>query len=466
MTTAGTVRGAAVTWEELVVSALLGTGRRAPPPPVGPLAALAGRDPESTLLRLAAVLAVTRDAGRRAARDPRPLPQPCPPDVVARVREEAVTRLGELLAGAHPVLLGEWLALASAAGYRAPEELLPALLDLGRADVLPVLGERGRWLASRNPRWSWVRALEEPEAAWPAADPATRRRIIAHLRASDPARARVLLATAWRQLTAQERAGLVPLLSNGLSLPDEPLLERARRDRRIGVRAGAAELLSCLPASQFAAGAAAAAARFLQVDAGGLHVSLPTGPRDIEPVPARKPPRGRGRGAWLLGQVLAHSPLRAWEAPGMTPRQLVRLALASEHAGTLVPAWATASARQRDRAWAGALLDAGAGGSGLLSVLAPGDAAGRALVRLARDGLTADTLVLLEAIEGDWPDAVGRAVLAAVRHAAAPRSALAAIAAHLDPSLAGEAAATLPPFRFAPLIDVLAARRDMRKELT
>jgi uncharacterized protein DUF5691 len=310
-----------------------------------------------------------------------------------------------------------------------------------------------------------VNALEEPEAAWPAADPGARRRIFTHLRASDPARARALLDAAWRQLPAQERAGLVPLLSHGLSLSDVPLLERARRDRRIDVRAGAAELLSCLPASQFAAEAAAAAARFLQVDADGLRVSLPAGPRDIEPVPARKPPRGRGRGAWLLGQVLAHSPLRAWEATGMTPRRLVRLALASEHAGTLIPGWATASVRQRDRAWAGALLDAGAGGPRLLSVLAPGEAGRRALARLAEDGLTADTLALLEAIEGGWPDAVGRAVLAALRHAAAPRSALVAIAARLDPGLAREAA-TLPAFGFAPLIDVLAARRDMRKELT
>ena len=232
------------------------------------------------------------------------------------------------------------------------------------------------------------------------------------------------------------------------------------------VRASAAELLSCLPESQFAAEAAAAAARFVQVDAGGLLVSEPAGPHDIAPVPACKPPRGRGRGAWLLGQVLAHSPLRVWTATGMTQRRLVRLAIASEHAGTLIPAWATASVRQRDRAWAGALLDAGVDSPGLLSVLPPGQAARRVLVRLASDGLTAGTLVLLEAIEGGWPDAVGRAVLAALRHAGLPRAAQVTITARLDPRLAGEAAATLPAFGFAPLIDVLAARRDMRKELT
>ncbi len=208
-----------------------------------------------------------------------------------------------------------------------------------------------------------------------------------------------------------------------------------------------------------------AAARFVQANADSLSVSLPAGPDDIAPVPARKPPRGRGRGAWLLRLVVAHSPLRVWTGGGLAPRLLVRLAQESGHAGTLIPAWTTAAVRQRNAAWAGALLAAGADTPALLSVLPPGEAARRVLERLAGEGLTAGTFALLEALGGDWPDAVSRAVLAALPSAGLARAAQVTIAARLGPGLADQTAATLPAFRFATLIDLLAARRDMRKEL-
>lgn len=454
------------TWEELVASALLGTGRRPPPPPNGPLAVVAGQDPESTLLSLAAALAVTRDAGRRPERDGEPPPEPAPPDGAPRVSEQAATDLGLLLAGEHVAVLGEWLALASATGRRAPEELLPALLDLGRVDALPVLGERGRWLAARNPRWSWVRALVDPEPAWPTADRATHRRILAHLRATNPDQGRSLLAATWRDLAPDERAGLLPLLADNLSTPDVPFLEKARRDRRIDVRVPAAQLLSCLPASPFSTEVAVVAARFVRVGARRLHVSLPAAARDIQPVPARRPPRGRGRGAWLLEHLLAHAPLSTWEVRGTTLTGLVQLAAASEHAAALTSGWATASVRQRGAGWGAALLDAGVDRPDLLSVLAPDEAARLARRRVEGDGITAATLGLLEAVPGDWPTSLGRTVLAALPGAVAPRSVLVAIATRLNPDLAEEAAATLSAMRFAPLVDVLAFRRDIRKELT
>ena len=78
-----------MSWEGLVATALLGTGRRPPepePPPGAPgglATALAERDPEEALLAAAAAWAVARRTGVRAGppgppeaapRDPRP---PC-----------------------------------------------------------------------------------------------------------------------------------------------------------------------------------------------------------------------------------------------------------------------------------------------------------------------------------------------------------------------------------------------------
>ncbi len=466
MTTIGPPGSGSVAWEELVVCGLLGTGRRPLPAAAGLVAGLAGGDPEHTLLGLAAALAVSRDAGRRPVPAPHPPPPPCPPDIMPLARREAGERLRDLLTYGHPLLVGEWLALAAAAGRRAPEELLPALLGTGRPGVLPVLGERGRWLAARNPGWSWVRELEDPEAAWPALDPPTRQRVFSHLRAHDPQRARALLAGSWPRLPAGERAALLPLLAAGLSAADEPLLERARHDRRAGVRASAAQLLSSLPASQFAGEAAVVAARSVEDHPDGLTVTLPGGPEDIAPVPAPRPPRGRGRGAWLLQQAVAHAPLRVWMAGGLAPRQLIRLAQESGHAGPLLLGWATAAARQRDAAWAAALLDAGADGQALLPVLPRWEAAGRVLVRLREDGLNAESFALLEALAGEWPEAVSRAVLAVLPAAGLARAAQVTIAMHMDPALADEAADSVPGFRFATLIDFLTARRDMREEFT
>ena len=78
--------------------------------------------------------------------------------------------LARLLQGeAKPVLLREWLrALKRYEGY-LPPPFLPAFLALAtrqaelQADVLPVLGERGRWLSRFDPAWRWASAATSPD---------------------------------------------------------------------------------------------------------------------------------------------------------------------------------------------------------------------------------------------------------------------------------------------------------------
>ena len=136
-------------WPELVSVALLGTERRDPPALADPaLAGLTGGSTEERLLSEAGSLAVFRRAGRLAPPAP-PLPEAAPADVLPACGAAAAYRL-VLLLDDHRALLPEWLRAVAARGLRVPAERLPDLLEAAtasqalRADVEPVLGERGR----------------------------------------------------------------------------------------------------------------------------------------------------------------------------------------------------------------------------------------------------------------------------------------------------------------------------------
>jgi len=161
-------------WEELVSTALVGTERR--PLPAGPAPAPGPGEPggaggavsgpgepaghEAVLLDRAALLVARRRAGRAAGRA-EPLP-PAPAERLPQVARPAGRRLAAVLTGRHAGLLLEWLEAAAGRGLRAPEHLLPELLERGRGErslrpaIAVVAGARGRWLAGLNPRWAYL----------------------------------------------------------------------------------------------------------------------------------------------------------------------------------------------------------------------------------------------------------------------------------------------------------------------
>ena len=156
-------------WADLVNAALLGTERRTPP-----VAVRSGQGAAAALLDAAAVSTVRR----RAALRPAPAgerPAPAPADPRPSLPPAARRRLSLLLAdrggsggsrrGTAPdltELLPQWLAAAGELGYRAPEALLPALLDAARArtDLRPaalaLAGPRALWLARLNDEWKFA----------------------------------------------------------------------------------------------------------------------------------------------------------------------------------------------------------------------------------------------------------------------------------------------------------------------
>jgi hypothetical protein len=440
------------TWDDLVTAALLGTSRRVPdlaalPGTAGRAAAtLPESEPAAALLDAAALAGTQRRAGWVARHDIA-VPRVAADDLAPNVPPTAAARLHDLLVTGETDLLLLWLHAAAAGDWRAPESALPALLDAAVADgkvaaaAMPVLGERGRWLAGFHPRWTRVVAATGADAAdaadatdpelWRVGGPAQRRAYFAVLRERDPAAARALLAESWPQETPKDRATFVGLLATGLSLADETLLEMALDDRSGDVRKVATRLLVRLPGSAMARRMAARANACVRSDRKMLRSRLVvTAPAERDAGMARDgvvdPPRkrtgsgaspGMGVGAFLLVQLFAAAPLRTWtDRFGSAPERILSLAVADGWSDVLRLGWTRGAIAQADLGWARALLAQDPGPdpalvADLLRVLPPGergDAVAGLLDRAAPDALVGP---LLDSCPGPWSRRLAAAVL-------------------------------------------------------
>ncbi|MEU8683267.1 DUF5691 domain-containing protein [Streptomyces sp. NPDC048611] len=392
-TTPPTPPTAPAPWADLVSAALLGTERRTPP-----VAARPGQDAAAALLDAAAVSTVRR----RAALRPAPAgerPAPAPADPRPPLPPAARRRLSLLLAdrggsgggsrrGTAPdltELLPQWLTAAGQHGYRAPEALLPALLDAARARTdlrsaaLALAGPRALWLARLNDEWKFVlRGLgstsglpgdDGPEAVrrrWEEGLFAERVALLTTLRRQDPPAGLTLLATTWSTERAEDRLMFLDSLRADLSAADEPFLEEALSDRSRNVRATAAELLSTLPGSALAARMAQRAHTCIGLDrTAGTPVVAVEAPHECDPGMQRDgvapaPPSGRGERSWWLSQLVEAAPLDGWHARfgGRDAAAIIALPVGDDWRTELHDAWCRAAVRQRNAAWARALLGA------------------------------------------------------------------------------------------------------------
>ncbi|WP_111601121.1 DUF5691 domain-containing protein [Streptomyces sp. Amel2xB2] len=463
-------------WGELVTAALLGSERRTPP----------GGSP-AALLDAAAVATVRHRAGLRPA-PAGPRLEPAPRDPRPALPAPAAARLTTLLAGRTSgagggggrrgtapdlgELLPQWLAAANRYGYRAPDAQLPALLDAARArtdlrsETLTFAGPRALWLARLNPEWKFALRNTVPQYAVPGLDGPTqgetegvaatdehapasaaasardaaqqlwdeglfaeRVALLASLRRQDPAAGLALLESTWTAERAEDRLMFLDSLRERLSPSDEDFLERALTDRSRTVRATAAELLSTLPGSAFAARMTARARTYVTQD------PLATAPRIAVEAPhecdaamqrdgvVAKPPGGRGERAWWLGQLVEVTPLSAWHGQfgGRRAQEIVMLPVTDGWRQDLHAAWCRAAVRQHDAEWARALIgpptappDEGSGDAAkLLAVLPGAEAAVWTAAFIAAHGLS-DAFRVLGVCTVPWPEPLGRAVVDAL----------------------------------------------------
>ncbi|MEU9911875.1 DUF5691 domain-containing protein [Streptomyces sp. NPDC051001] len=448
-------------WEELVTTALLGTDRRTPP------GAAPGRAAPVALLDAAATQTVWRRAGLRPA-PAAARPEPAPEDARPALPAAAARRLSMLLAdrpgtggggrrGTAPdlmELLPQWLATANARGFAAPPEMLPALLDAarGRTDLRPAAlafaGPRAVWLARLNPDWRFAlraapggdpalphpRDTDRVRQLWQEGLFAERVALLAAIRAREPAAARELLVTTWATERAEDRLMFLDSLRTGLGADDEPFLEQALADRSRNVRATAAELLSALPGSALAARMAVRATACVALDRTQETPTITVeAPFECDASMERdgvvpKAPAGRGERSWWFGQLVEAAPLGTWAARlgGRSPQEIVALPVTDDWRSELHAAWCRAAVRQRDAAWARALLGAPgapeAGGPGavslaerakLLGTLGSAERADWVAGFIAAHGLS-EAFQLLGGCAVPWAEPLGRAVVDAL----------------------------------------------------
>ena len=382
-----------LSYEDLVSAATVGIARK-PVAVTGLGGTAAGYervldagDPAAALLDAAALLTVARRAGvqpRRGVTVP-PLPTDSAPALSARA-VEALRQLclptgywyGSAPLREGPLLVGLLNAVADA-GYVAPGQLLPDLLDVSLADPVArpavgrVLGARGRWLLRYRREWrDSLAARSGPDTTsgletWRSGIPDERLAFLSGLRDRDPAAARDLLAAAWAQEHGRDRARFIGVLSRQLSLADEEFLETALGDRAATVRAQVPPMLARLAGSAFARRASERAAGLLRLDSERpglrLQVSMPGKP---DPAAARdgiggKPPAPAiDESAWRLTQMLSSAPLTDWTTRfDLSPREILALPVEGGLRVDVHAGWRLAAAVQANAEWARALLDAG-----------------------------------------------------------------------------------------------------------
>ena len=372
-------------WTALQQSALVGAERLAVPailttpdvstPATVQAVQLALQQPAAStaaqVLRASAVAAVLERAGwvpgsqvQLAA----PLTAPAMPAPESRSAPDdaQLERLVEAIISEGPLdQLAPAFAVLDSAGLRLPHGLLVSALNQGRQStelrewLLPVLGERGRWLATQNPQWAYAAGVQESadaEQIWQEGSIAQRVSLLETERATDPAKARARLEASLKELNAKERAPMVAALHTGLSMDDEPLLEKLLADRSKEVRENAAQLLTRLPASAHSQRITAWLQSMLSQDAKGeWQIEPPTeGNKDWERdgIALQLPAYVKGERSWWLQQMVALAPIDFWrQTLDKSPEQLWDWSRRSDWKSALRQGWLRALDTQHDLRW-------------------------------------------------------------------------------------------------------------------
>jgi hypothetical protein len=436
-------------WQALVSAALLGTERQpfTPPATSGKLGEALSRldvsthrSAESALLSAAGMIALYHKAGQLPETLTLSAERLCDLADLPRCSPRSASFLHRLLQGECKSVLPEWLTAAAQAGQRVPEFYLPDLLDLGRQQrelrevILPVLGQRGRWLAAQNPDWSYAIGVET-EADWETGNSAARLLYLQDQRRHNPDLARELLASGWNQESASDRSKFLETFRTGLSMADEPFLEKALGDRSKDVRHLAADLLARLPDSRLCQRMIERIQPLLQLnrESGAVKAIDVRFPETCDTAMQQDGIESKshsrlgdsrsgklGDRAFWLQQMIAATPLQFWQhSQSVEIADLLQLANGHEWRDVLVQGWQLATQRQGNTEWVQAFLHFSGNQSPeirfqLLDFLTPEERQSFVCQIIQKSGMSSfaeDVVMVLTRYRDPWTEELSRYVL-------------------------------------------------------
>jgi Family of unknown function (DUF5691) len=429
-------------WTSIVKAALLGTANGFTPPSTSDalretLAGIPTDDREDSLLSAAAVLGITKLAGRIPNKLDK-MGDASAAESLNLLSEAASVFLKRILSGEHENVLPEFLELTASQKRIVPPETLPALLGLGkhklRKYVLPVIGERGKWLAKHNSSWAYALGREDENDIWETGTRLERVDYLERLRGADSKHALELIQSTWDQDSHEERAAFIETFAKGLSMADEPFLESCLDDSRKEVRDAALNLLIRLPGSRHAERVAARLLPLLEYKSSrlrgdSLRVTLPeemAADAKRDGISGVSLHRALGKQANLLAQMISllHPSFwsQTWE---QSPEKILQMALKTKWKEALMIGWLLATERSQDPNWAGAIAeimvkqttgwesfaDVDLRGIVKLIPMAKFETLAKASLRKEELHNRHPMLLLLEAYETAWSEALARTVM-------------------------------------------------------
>jgi hypothetical protein len=247
-------------WEDIVNKALLGSEKASLTTDdlakeiADAYAVASSSDKEESFLKISALVFQFRQSGVRPMEAKHAMQTAAEPEAKPYCSTKANAILKTLLEEELHALLKFWLQLCAAKAQLAQPEVLPALLDLAgrkkelRNPIMPVAGERGKWLCTLNPQWNFSAADGDTNTVWNEGSTEERKNLLRHLRTIDPEEGRKLLETSWETEAANEKLAFLEILKTHVSANDLPWLG-SLREKGQKVNAAILELLKLIPSS-------------------------------------------------------------------------------------------------------------------------------------------------------------------------------------------------------------------------
>ncbi len=249
--------------EPILKASLLGTDKWMPPlddlpESIGARIQENAADREDAFLKYAGLLLIAHEAGALTAEVSQPI-DTCAADTLPEITGEKAALLRECLKENDELLTGYFAAYCRHAGWIAPGDTIPALLDMAvkikklRKELLACTGATGKWLTSFNPYWQelvFSKPGDPDEETWETGHEAERVQFVETLRKKDPARAVALLEKAMPEENAAARLAFLQTLHTGKSLADEAFLTSLLNDKSKQVKAEALYLLKTIPGTR------------------------------------------------------------------------------------------------------------------------------------------------------------------------------------------------------------------------